>query len=94
MIPVWFTCVVLSGYFPCKVIIDSNLRDTLVYGWSLCSHESFDYVNYDNLVVENDDTKNDWLSYRACLAYVANIIIIIIIIINQLNLANNLFKND
>jgi hypothetical protein len=25
----------------------------------LCSHESFSYVNYDYLVVENDDTKND-----------------------------------
>jgi hypothetical protein len=28
---VWFMCVVLSGYFPCKVTIDSNLRDTLRY---------------------------------------------------------------
>jgi hypothetical protein len=35
MIPVWFTCVVLSGYFSCKVTIDSNLCDTLRYGWSL-----------------------------------------------------------
>jgi hypothetical protein len=25
----------------------------------LCSHESFGYVNYDYLVVENDDTKNN-----------------------------------
>jgi hypothetical protein len=25
----------------------------------LCSHERFGYVNYDYLVVENDDTKND-----------------------------------
>jgi hypothetical protein len=74
------------------MIIDSNLRDTLGYGWGLCSHESFDYVNYDYLIVENDDTKNDWLSYHACLAYVANNNNIIII--NQLNLANNLFKND
>jgi hypothetical protein len=24
--------------------------------------------NYDYLVVENDDTKNGWLSYHACLA--------------------------
>jgi hypothetical protein len=32
MIPMWFMCVVLSGYFPCKVTIDSNLRDTLGYG--------------------------------------------------------------
>jgi hypothetical protein len=37
--PLWFTCVVLSGYFPCKVTIDSDL-------------------NYDYLVVKNDDTKN------------------------------------
>jgi hypothetical protein len=29
---VWFMCVVLSGYFPYKVTIDSNLRDTLGYG--------------------------------------------------------------
>jgi hypothetical protein len=27
-----FTCVVLSGYFSCKVAIDSNLHDTLGYG--------------------------------------------------------------
>jgi hypothetical protein len=32
VIPVWFTCVVLLGYFPCKVTIDSNLCDTLGYG--------------------------------------------------------------
>jgi hypothetical protein len=32
VIPVWFTCVILSGYFPCKVTIDSILRDTLGYG--------------------------------------------------------------
>jgi hypothetical protein len=35
VLPVWFTCVVLSGYFPCRVTIDSNLCDTLGYGWSL-----------------------------------------------------------
>jgi hypothetical protein len=28
----------------------------------------YGYVNYDYLVVKNDDTKNDWLSYHACLA--------------------------
>jgi hypothetical protein len=56
MIPVWFTCVMLSGYFPCKVTIDSNLRDTFGYGSDLfavykrrsaiplCSHESYGYV--------------------------------------------------
>jgi hypothetical protein len=56
VIPVWFICVMLSGYFPCKVTIDSNLRDTLEYGLGLfamykrrsviplCSHESFGYV--------------------------------------------------
>jgi hypothetical protein len=32
MLPSWLTCVVLSGYFPCKVTIDSNLCDTLGYG--------------------------------------------------------------
>jgi hypothetical protein len=31
VIPVWFTCAVLSDYFPCKVTIDSNLHDTLGY---------------------------------------------------------------
>jgi hypothetical protein len=48
---VWFTYVMLSGYFPCKVTIDSNLCDTVGYGWglfavdkrrsaiSLCSYE-------------------------------------------------------
>jgi hypothetical protein len=56
MIPVWFTCDVLSGHFPCKVTIDSNLCDTLRYGSGLfavykhrsviplCSHESYGYV--------------------------------------------------
>jgi hypothetical protein len=32
MIAVRFMCVMLSGYFPCEVTIDSNLRDTLGYG--------------------------------------------------------------
>jgi hypothetical protein len=27
VLPAWFTCVVLSGYFPCKVSIDSNVED-------------------------------------------------------------------
>jgi hypothetical protein len=52
VIPVWFTCVMLSGYFPCKVTIDSNLRETSDMGEAcsllsfrksaipLCSHES------------------------------------------------------
>jgi hypothetical protein len=31
-------------------------------------------LNYDYLVVENDDTKNGWLVYHACLAYVANLL--------------------
>jgi hypothetical protein len=35
VLPLWLTCVVLSGYFPCKVYIDSNLCNTLRYGWSL-----------------------------------------------------------
>jgi hypothetical protein len=34
-VPSWLTCVVLLGYFSCKVYIDSNLRDTLGYGWGL-----------------------------------------------------------
>jgi hypothetical protein len=45
--------------------------------------------NYDYMVVESDDTKNDWLSYHACLAYVANLFFV-----KQLNLANNLLKSD
>jgi hypothetical protein len=35
VIHVWFTCVVLSCYFPCNVTIDSNICDTIGYGWSL-----------------------------------------------------------
>jgi hypothetical protein len=31
MVPSWLTCVVLQGYFPCKVTIDSNLHDTPRY---------------------------------------------------------------
>jgi hypothetical protein len=26
VIPLWFTCVVLSGYFPCKVTIDEGCQ--------------------------------------------------------------------
>jgi hypothetical protein len=37
MLPSWLMCVMLSGYFPCKVTIDSNLHDTLRYGWNLFS---------------------------------------------------------
>jgi hypothetical protein len=37
VLPSWLTCVVLSGYFPCQVTIDSNLCDTLGYGWTLFS---------------------------------------------------------
>jgi hypothetical protein len=32
VLPSWFTCVVLLGYFPCKVTIDLKLCDTLEYG--------------------------------------------------------------
>jgi hypothetical protein len=32
MVPSWLTCVVLSGYFPCMVYIDSSLCDTLGHG--------------------------------------------------------------
>jgi hypothetical protein len=32
VLPLWLTCVILSGYFPCKVSIDLNLCDTLRYG--------------------------------------------------------------
>jgi hypothetical protein len=64
MIPVWFTCVVLSGYFPCKVTIDSNLHDTLGMGetCSLCTNVEVLYhhvhmrvmimLKYDYLVVK------------------------------------------
>jgi hypothetical protein len=31
VLPSWLTCVMLSGYFPCKMTIDSDLRDTLRY---------------------------------------------------------------
>jgi hypothetical protein len=37
-------------------------------------------LNYDYLVVENDDTKNGWLSYHACLAYVANLLLLLLLI--------------
>jgi hypothetical protein len=33
--------------------------------------------NYDYLAVENNDTKNGWLSYHACLVYVANLFLLI-----------------
>jgi hypothetical protein len=45
--------------------------------------------NYNYMVVEINDTKNGWLDYYACLAYVANLYIV-----NQLNLANNFLKSD
>jgi hypothetical protein len=47
--------------------------------------------NYDYLVVETDDTKNGWLIYHACLAYVANLLLLLInltwhLICNNFNL--------
>jgi hypothetical protein len=65
MIPMWFTSVVLLGYFPCKVTIDLNLRDTIGYGLvlfavykrrsdiPLCSYEIIVMLNYDYMVVKN-----------------------------------------
>jgi hypothetical protein len=32
VLPPWLTYVMLSGYLPCKVYIDSNIDDTLGYG--------------------------------------------------------------
>jgi hypothetical protein len=32
VVPSWLMCLVLSGYFPCKVYIDLNLRDSLRCG--------------------------------------------------------------
>jgi hypothetical protein len=37
VVPSWLMCVMLSGYFPCKVYIDSNLRDSLGYEWWLAA---------------------------------------------------------
>jgi hypothetical protein len=54
----------------------------------LCSYVVNGYVNYDYLVVEIYDSKNGWLSYHACLAYVANLLLLLLVI----NLANNLLK--
>jgi hypothetical protein len=36
-------------------------------------------LNYDYLVVKNDDTKNGWLVYLVCLAYVANLLLLLLI---------------
>jgi hypothetical protein len=70
MLPSWLVCVVLSGYFPFKVTIDSNLRNTSDKGeaCSLCTNVEVLYhyvhmrfmvmLNYDYLIVKNDDTKN------------------------------------
>jgi hypothetical protein len=38
VVPLWLTCVVLSGYLSCKVYIDSNLCNTLRYEWWLAAH--------------------------------------------------------
>jgi hypothetical protein len=35
-------------------------------------------LNYGYLVVKNDDTKNGWLIYLACLAYVPNLLLLLI----------------
>jgi hypothetical protein len=35
VVPSWLTCIVLSDFIPCKVYINSNLRDTLGYGWGM-----------------------------------------------------------
>jgi hypothetical protein len=73
-------CVVLPG-FPLQSIywFESPWYPLIwVMAWSLCPNVEvlFHYVhmrfmimsNYDYLVVENNDTKNGWLSYHACLA--------------------------
>jgi hypothetical protein len=56
MLSSWLACVMLSGYFPCKVTIDLNLRDTSDMGdacsllsfrrsaISPCSYEIYGYV--------------------------------------------------
>jgi hypothetical protein len=36
-------------------------------------------LNYDYLVVKNDDTKNGWLGYHARLAYAANLLLLLLI---------------
>jgi hypothetical protein len=40
MVPSWLTCVVLPGYFPCKVYLDLNLHETFGMG-DACSLLSF-----------------------------------------------------
>jgi hypothetical protein len=35
MVHSWLACVMLLGYFPCTGTIDSNVHNTLGYGWSL-----------------------------------------------------------
>jgi hypothetical protein len=63
-------CVMLSGYFPCKVTIDSNLRETSDMGEAysllsflksaipLCSHESLVMLIMTTWLSKIDDTKN------------------------------------
>jgi hypothetical protein len=69
VIPVWFTCIVLSGYFPLQGLIRISMTPSDM--GEACSlrlnvevlyhrvHMRFTVIfNYGYLVVENDDTKN------------------------------------
>jgi hypothetical protein len=87
VVPVWLTCVVLSGCYLAMLYWFESLWHTQIWVMLVrCCHfieVSFHYVimrfmvmfKYDYLVVENDDIKNGWLSYHACLAYVANLLL-------------------
>jgi hypothetical protein len=89
MVLAWLTCVMLSGCYLARLYWFESPWHPRIWVMLVRYYHSievpFHYVhmrfivmfNYDYLVVENDDTKNGWLSYHACLAYVANLLLLI-----------------
>jgi hypothetical protein len=82
MLPLWFTWVMLSCYFPCKDVnwlefprnpriwvILACCSHSIEVSFHLCSYEIYDYV--DNVTTWSSEftiTKICWLRYLACLA--------------------------
>jgi hypothetical protein len=100
VVPSWLKCVVLPGYFPCNVSNDSNLRDTLGYGWSLLAASKDRSWNV-NMVDTRLTDDVDYFVVMACylINYYWSYLCILSIgcqsnLANQLNLANNLLKSD
>jgi hypothetical protein len=66
VLPSWLTCVVLLGYFPCKVYTDLNLRDTLRYEWWLAATPKHsNWTSFmSHMYIEMDDDHDNYLYHK------------------------------